>query len=246
MEFNYRLFQLDTEWNVLHMPDRPNGFGVLVLGEKNHFVDENSSFWIQNAGRLQMISGLKRAGYTIFYSNLYGRNWGSPKAVTLAKRLYHIVMKSEILNERIHILAEGMGALVALQLMEEMTEKIRSVAMIDPCVDLKAHLKHEKEHKFFYKLLKKELIAAYSLNDSEVENVIIAQKRIDELRSTLPVKIWQTTDRPTYPPQLHSRKYEELRDAKNSPISLTLHLAEKRYSFSSSISNFYRQNEKFL
>lgn len=42
---------------------------------------------------------------------------GAEKAVTYAKQLIHSVLKQEILNPKIHILAEGMGALVADELL---------------------------------------------------------------------------------------------------------------------------------
>jgi len=144
-----RFFQLGNQWCVVHVPERPNGFGVLILGDQNHFVDEESSFWIQNNGRSIIINSFLDEGYTLFYSNLYGRHWGCPEAVSLTKRLNHVILKKEILNHRIHILAEGMGALVALQLMEGMGDNLRGVAMMNPCIDLRKHLIQEKEHNSF-------------------------------------------------------------------------------------------------
>ena len=140
------LFSLDTQWNVVHVPERPNGFGVLVLGDKDHFVESSTSLWIQHGGRSQLLQCLQDEGYTVFYSNLYGRHWGSPEAYHLAKQLYHLVMKQEILNKRIHILAEGMGALLALQLMEnDGNTFIRSAGLLNPCIDLHTHAEHEKQ-----------------------------------------------------------------------------------------------------
>jgi pimeloyl-ACP methyl ester carboxylesterase len=246
MEVNQRFFQLEEEWNVIHLPERPNGFGVLVLGDKNHFVEENTSFWIQNAGRFQMLDYLLYEGYTVFYSNLYGEHWGSPHAFNLAKRLYHVVLKNEILNDKIHILAEGMGALIALQLMESMQDKIRSVAMLNPCIDVKAHLQHEKQHKFFYKRLRQMIASAYHIPDNEVENIIKSSEDFRNFTAKTPVKIWQITNSSPYPSQLHSRVYEKYRRELNAPIALTLHLAEKRFSLSPSICRFFHEHEKQL
>ncbi len=83
-----------------------------------------------------------------FYSHLYGANWGSPKAVKLAKQLIYYVLKTEILNERIYVFAEGMGALVALQLMNDLRDQIRAVALLNPCLHLQAQLQHEKSINF--------------------------------------------------------------------------------------------------
>lgn len=133
------------------MPKRPNGFAVLIIGDKTNFVEENSSYWIQNYARSQILEYLKDEGYTVFYSNLYGANWGNPASVKLATQLYHIIMKREILNTRIHILAEGMGALTAMQLSQKLNEEIRSMAFLNPCIDLVAHIDNERKINFFIK-----------------------------------------------------------------------------------------------
>ncbi|MFC4320669.1 alpha/beta fold hydrolase [Litchfieldia salsa] len=240
-----RFFQLDGEWCLAHIPKKPNGFAVFIIGDKNHFVEESSSFWLQNSGRYQIIEYLLSEGYTVFYSNLYGRNWGSPPAVSLAVRLYHIMMKTEILNHRIHILAEGMGALIALQLMNENVVDVRSVAMMNPCISLKRHLEDEKEHKFFYKSLVQELRNAYGINHSEKKNLSDTLPSI-ELSLENPVKIWQTTTNYSFNPNRHSRFYEEYRQEKNSPIILTYYLSDKRFSIGQSICKFYNENENDL
>ncbi|HJV15917.1 MAG TPA: hydrolase, partial [Bacillales bacterium] len=115
-----RNFQLGNEWNIIYYPEKPTGFGILIIGDERHFVDESKSFWQQNEGKLSIIKVLKESGYTIFSSNLYGKNWGSEKAIELAERLYQHVIRNEIINGKIHIIAEGMGALVAIKLMEKL------------------------------------------------------------------------------------------------------------------------------
>ena len=79
------------------------------------------------------------------------------------------MIRSEILNNKIHILAEGMGALVALKLMEKMRGQIRSVVFLNPILSLKNHLEQEKEYKFFYKKLMRELIAAHHKDQVTLE-----------------------------------------------------------------------------
>ncbi|WP_026561042.1 alpha/beta fold hydrolase [Bacillus sp. J37] len=243
MTITERFFQIETEWNVIHLPFKPNGFGILIIGDRSDFVDETSSFWHQHYGRNQLISDLMKQGYTLFHSNLYGNHWGSPRSVTMAKQLYHLVMKKEILNQRIHLLIDGMGGLTGLQLMQEIPEKIRSVAMMNPCLDLQAHLENEKEHKFFYKRLIKEISAAYG-----VDPRIVSSLNLPTLNtiSNIPVRIWQKTNSTVYSPQDHIKKYEEMRNKAEYPIQLIYHLGDNLYRINQSIIRFFKENEKVL
>lgn len=184
-----RNFQLDSEWNVVHYPNKPTGFGILIIGDERSYVDRNSNFWTQNEGKNQFIRQLKNEGYTIFYSNLYGRNWGSERAVKLAKQLYDYMIRTEILNKKIHLIAEGMGALVAFKLMKEWKNNIRSVVLINPVLSIKHQLVHEKEHKFFYKKLLKEIALAYEIDHKEVEGSILNLDEEPSLPYGVPIKI---------------------------------------------------------
>ncbi|MBR8646232.1 hypothetical protein KEH51_27745 [[Brevibacterium] frigoritolerans] len=114
---------------------------------------------------------LKEYGYTLFSSNFHGANWGSPKALDLSLNLYILFMKKEIVNQRVHILAEGTGALLALKLMNELGNKIRSVVLIDPVFSLKAQLEKEKENKFFYKSGCPRLLLHMSLSLRNVSSI---------------------------------------------------------------------------
>ncbi|MEW8971422.1 MAG: hydrolase, partial [Mesobacillus sp.] len=184
-----RNFKLDTEWNVIHYPERPNGFGILTIGDERHFVNDSSSFWTQNEGKRSLLNIWKKEGYTVFYSNLYGKHWGSEKAVDLTMRLCSHIVRNEILNTSFHVVAEGMGALVALKLLADSDFKIRSLILINPILSLSKHLEQEKENKFFYKKLVAELEAAY---ETEISKLL---ESLDEISSSpvfkkeTPVKI---------------------------------------------------------
>jgi len=242
--FSGRFFQIEKEWNVIHLPEKPSGFGVLILGDKNHYVDSESSFWIQHYGRNLLLNRLEKAGYTCFYSNLYGRNWGCKEAVILAKQLYHLILKQEILNHKIHILAEGMGALVALQLMELMPNHIRSVALVNPCIDLNAQIEHEKENKFFYKQMIKELAIAYKLDPKEI--IKYTFPTLQSFKSCVPVRIWQRMHGAPYSYHLHSKKYEDWRNQLNSPIHLTFFFPENLHRIHQMIIQYFKNHEKKL
>ncbi|WP_226670636.1 hypothetical protein [Metabacillus litoralis] len=245
MKMMERFFQIETEWNVIHIPAKPNGFAVFILGDRSDFVDKSSSFWHQHYGRYQLILDLMDNGYTLIHSNLYGNNWGSSRAVTLAKQLYHLVMKKEILNHKIHILVDGMGGLTALQLMEDIPEKIRSVAMLNPCLDLTAHLEKEKEHKFFYKRLRKEISVAYMSDPKKVGSLDLPTLNHTNI-SQLPVRIWQKMNGTIYHPEDHGKKFEALRKNTENPIQLIYHLGENPYRINQSVIKFYKEYEKVL
>ena len=34
MTITERFFQIETEWNVIHLPFKPNGFGILIIGDR--------------------------------------------------------------------------------------------------------------------------------------------------------------------------------------------------------------------
>ncbi|MBA2874917.1 alpha/beta fold hydrolase [Thermaerobacillus caldiproteolyticus] len=238
MEVQQRFFQLDDQWCVVHLPERPNGFAILILGDTNHFVSDSTSFWLQHKGRRQLLNDLREYGYTIFYSNLYGRHWGSPKAVRLVKQLIYYVLKSEILNNRIYILAEGMGALVALRLLETLPQQIRAVVMLSPCLDLQAQLAYEKENKFFYKRMVKEISVAYEIDEMNIKDAVPS---LSFVQSCVPIKIWQLSGVTSYPSSFHCRKYEELARKVKGQVDVVYHLPEKRYSFSKAIHQFYQQ-----
>lgn len=241
-----RNFQLDAEWNVIHYPEKPTGFGILLIGDERHFVDESKSFWLQNEGRLAMISQLKEAGYTIFSSNLYGRNWGSEKAAALALRLYQHVLRSEIMNEKIHILAEGMGALVALKLFEKMQGMIRSAIFLNPILSLKYHLEQEKEHKFFYKNLTKEVAAAFEQDFAVLEKDILTNQQLLSDDSRIPLKMIHVMSGGRMYNQAKVNQHLLKKEIDNHTVHTSFILPEKKQQLGSTVVKFFKGYEKVL
>ncbi|MEH7013546.1 hydrolase [Neobacillus niacini] len=237
-----RNFQMDTQWNIIHYPEKPTGFGILIIGDERHFVDESICFWTQNEGKLAIINQLKESGYTIFSSNLFGRNWGSDHAVELAQRLYQQVIRSEILNNKVHLIAEGMGALVAIRLMEKMKGQLRSVVLINPILSLKKHIELEKEHKFFYKKLMRELTTAYKMDQVTLEKEL--QNMEDEVRldRDIPIKIIHV--------MFSGKSYNQSKQLQqlftNTKISPTYIVPEKKQQLGNMMKKFFNQFEKVL
>jgi hypothetical protein len=241
-----RNFQLDNEWNIIHYPEKPTGFGILILGDERHFVDARHSFWLQNEGKMSIVEKFKQSGYTIFSSNLYGRNWGSDKAANLAEKLYHYVIRKEILNNKIHIFAEGMGALTAIKLMKRMSEQIRSVVFLNPILSLKNHLEQEKEHKFFYEKLSKELETAYQCSFAQLEEKICENEEDIPLMIGVPVKMIHVLT--------GGRSYNQTKfnlslikkDVENHSIESTIILPEKKQQIGTMTVKFFNRHEKIL
>jgi pimeloyl-ACP methyl ester carboxylesterase len=185
---------------------------------------------------------LRQSGYTIFSSNLYGRNWGSDQAVDLAQRLYQQVIRSEILNNKVHLIAEGMGALVAVKLMEKMKGQLRSVVLLNPILSLKKHIELEKEHKFFYKKLIRELTAAHKLDQLTLAQELDNMGDEVNLQSGVPLKIIHVLSSGKSYNQ--SKQLQQL--LANTDISPTYIVPEKKQQLGSMIKKFFNQYEKVL
>lgn len=233
-----RFFQLDEQGCIVHVPERPNGFALFLMGDGDHFVNEQTSFWLEHPGRRQWLEDWLERGYTVFSSHLYGWHWGSPKAVRLARQLIYSVLKSEIVNQRIYIVAEGMGALVALQLLGAMPSQIRAVAMINPCLDVRAQLDYEQEHPFVYRRMVREIATAYGLKEEEVPEAVPS---LFLSPHDVPVTIWQLAGVSSYPSALHSRKYEQWMKTTNKPGARRLRAAGETRQLARQIGQFFCQ-----
>lgn len=241
-----RNFQLDNQWNIIHYPEKPKGFGVLILGDERHFVDEHNSFWGQNEGRQEIVKQLKEAGYTVFSSNLYGRHWGSDRGAELAQQLYQYVMRNEILNKKIHIVAEGMGALVSLKLLGKMKSRIRSLVLLNPILSLKYHIEMEKEHKFFFKKLIKEIESAYQCDIGQIEASLHECGEQIALDDSVPIKMVHVLS--------GGRTYKQAKlchqllktEIDNKIVEASFILPEKRKQLGTMLVKFIGSHEKIL
>lgn len=229
MTIKERFFQIGGEWTTVHLPSKPNGFAIFIIGDINHFVKQHTSSWHQRPDQYQFIQKLKEAGYTIIYSNLYGRNWGSDQACRLLERIYYEVMKTEILNKKAHIISEGMGALVAAKLLPQMESCFRSVVMINPCLSLKHYFNTEKNNKFFYKRILRELKQAYDVDESEVETMIAKMDPNHFKPMKLPIKIFHHLSRTPYSLEHHIRPYEQRYENESRSIDLSILLETKTF-----------------
>lgn len=242
-----RSFQLDNEWNMIHYPDRPKGFGILIIGDERHFVDEKNSFWTQNEGRAAFITALQQAGYTIFYSNLYGKHWGSDAAVKLAIRLYEYVYRTEIMNRKIHLLAEGMGALAAMKIMKEMEPNLRSAVLLNPVLSLKEQLLMEKEHVLFFKRMLKEISRSYGIEKGQVMEKIHDLENCFQICPGIPVKIFHVlAGRRAYKQSEWLKKITTRWKEENAPVTVRYYVPEKKPQIPYDAIRFFSNHETVL
>ncbi len=228
MSITERFFLISNEWNVIHLPPKPNGFAIFIIGDVNHYVNKNTSSWHQRPDQNLFITNLKNAGYTIIYSNLFGRHWGSDEACLLLQRIYDEVMKKEILNKKAHLIADGMGALVAAKLVPNIESAFRSVVMINPCLNLRDYFDREKSNKLFYKRFLKELKQAYSLEGTKLEKVITTMDGTNYKVISVPTKIFHCMQATPYSLQTHVRPYEQMCNSVRKNVEVSIHLPSKR------------------
>lgn len=164
------------------------------------------AFWLQHYGRNQLLNMLREEGYTIFNSNLYGRHWGAEKAVTYAKQLIHFVLKQEILNQKIHILADGMGALVADELLRfsrphPFSSDAESLSRSSGTLWIR-----KRKQIFLQTILKR---SSRKLRNNRKEAAERSYKTIKGYPSRLPVHIWQRMTGAPYPYSMHAGVYKD-------------------------------------
>lgn len=242
-----RNFILDTEWNMIHYPERPNGFGILVVGDERHFVNNKGSFWTQNEGKRSLLNIWKHEGYTVFYSNLYGKHWGSDKAVDLSMRLCCHIVRNEILNGSFHVVAEGMGALVALKLLTQSDLKIRSLVLVNPVFSLSIHLEQEKENKFFYKKLVAELEKAYDMEILQLMEILKSEDADPKLKHDVPVKIIHVlSGNRAYKQSKILKDLSDVWEEQRLPVSISYVLPEKKLQVGSQTVQFFTKHEQVL
>ncbi|MBO8178073.1 MAG: hydrolase [Bacillus sp. (in: Bacteria)] len=242
-----RSFQLQGQWCKIHYPERPNGFAVFILGDGHHFVEQKDSFWTQHYGRAYLLEELKQEGYLVFYSHLFGKHWGSKRAVEFAVQLYHYICQKEIINHKIHILSEGMGVLVAKQLMERIPGQIRSMTLLQPCLSLKKYIRQEKKNKVFYKKLKQEMAAAHKVPLEQCEQIINDESLNILMNTNIPLQFIHILDHSRYQPQMElSRRINIVRKQKGKSIEIQYLLPEKRGMVGRKMIRFFKKNEKVL
>ena len=237
---NQRTFLYNQEWTTIFYPERPSGFAILLLGGENHYIHEKTNIWLEHPGKRQMIEYLLGKGYTLFGTNL-GGHWGNEKTADRLAELYAYFIRHEIVNEKIHLLAEGTGALLLERTCALLEGNIRSIGMINPELSLLKRYEKEKENKFFHKKFMKEVSLAYNIETGEADSWIKNQHE-SRLPKGIPVLLIQVMEH-------HERELP----AYNQGLANTLPLLEikyvtpeKRYSIPYQMNAYFMKHEKLL
>jgi len=241
MEITERFFFQEDQQAVIHLPQRPNGFGILYIGGRSHYVENHESCLIHHVDKNGMIEYLRSQGYTIFTCNFFGRHWGSEKAVFLANTLYHSVMRKETLNPAIHIIGEDMGALLVCKLFKNSPIRIRSVVLLNPILNLQDELELERENIVFYKRTLQEVLHAY-----QTKKLSLALKQTcNYYENSTPLKIYSST-RNHYRWKRQIRAIEQARFSRKLDFSLLIFHEEKKYAYGRDMHHFFRLHQKVL
>lgn len=242
MEHVRRLFQMGNEYCVTFIPECPNGFGILLLGDGTDYVEGKTSSWEEHLGKRMLLTSFLESGYTVFTSNFYGKHWGSPKAYELSVLLYETVLRKEILNEKIHIYAEGIGALLAKKWMKLHPYFIRSVALIQPNFSLVEILNGEKKHKLYYKRILDEIKTAYD-RELNIFEMLMEENEREAYKYPVPVKIWMSTKHTSS--QNYIQRGTEMWVAQSSlQPDIKYYTEEIKYSLYSRITPYFHSYEK--
>lgn len=169
---NFRIFTLNDQYCIIHYPEKPNGFGVLVIGGEEKYVDKQSSNWLSNNARQKILQSFLDDGYTVYYTNFNYRHMGNKQSVEQVASLYEFIKRTEILNERVHIIAEGIGTLIAMDLLKNKREMVRSILFINPIFSIQWMISILKDQPFLYKKTIKDLSSAYNISEESCEKNI--------------------------------------------------------------------------
>ena len=238
---NQKTFQLNKEWTTIFYPEQPSGFAIMLLGGDKHYINENANYWLDHPSKKQMLVSLLAKGYTVFSSYLPGAHWGNAEAADLAVELYAFFIRKEIVNEKIHIIAEGTGALVLDTICKKLSDKVRSVVLLNPILSVKQSYEKEKINKFFLKKMKKELYKAYHLDDDTFVDWMEAKEDIS-VGNEIPILIVHVLEK------LESNlpmKYQSFIE-KHPLTEINYITPEKRYIIPYQISSFLKKYEKNL
>ncbi|MBU9713254.1 hypothetical protein [Evansella tamaricis] len=228
MSVRKRTLTIEEEKCLLHLPEKPNGYGILLVGDRNHYIQGETSLWTQHPTRKNLLEGLMEAGYTIFYCDQGGAHWGNDRLSVVLGRLKSLVMKTEILNQHIHILAEGMGALLVLRLMTDPSVSVRSAVFINPCFYLDKQLEEEKTNRFFYKKMIQEIKSSYGIEEKEIEDVCKKLGEIcEKLDPSIPIRLIQAVYQAPYSMEKQTRFFIKEKKQTQKDLETTFYLPGK-------------------
>ncbi|MCL7748194.1 alpha/beta hydrolase [Halalkalibacter alkaliphilus] len=211
-------------------------------------VEKDTSDWEHHPEKNQFLDDLLSRGYTVVASSLYNRHWGSTRAFELFEKLYSIVLKKEILNAKIHLFAQGSGALVALRFLQSHAKQVRSCYFVNPCFFLQAYFEQEQENKLYFKRLQKEIGKAYDLPPKE-----LTSDKIKEITPQLtegevpPLSIHCHMQEKHFPLQTQSRPFQQQLAERQIFVNLRIHGNDKSfYKAVQSAFPFYKKHEAKL
>lgn len=164
-----RYIDLNGCKNSYCIPEKPNGYALFMLLDYQTFHSDHAEYFIET---------FVKKGYIVFSSGLLIAEWGSKTAVKHAEHLIQLLLRQEIINEKIFLCAEGTGALIAQQLCCSEDIHIRAAAFINPLLSLQDCLIHYQEDEVTLKRFKKEMSRQHGLSHCDRESVANVDEKL--------------------------------------------------------------------
>ena len=248
VDVDVRYFKWKGKWSVKFLPEKPNGFAVYLLSGQDFTVEDSSSIWESHPEKKLFLERLLNSGYTVLTSELNPHHWGNESACSFSEQLIEHLIKTEIINKRIHLFAEGWGAIAAIKLLSRKRVDIRSMLFFNPCIYLESYYDLELQNKLYYKKLKHELSAAYGMKPERINRQWVRQISDPPLKENWsPLLLIHRVDEKRYPLPSHSRKLERELIKTMQPVQLKLLSSTRRFdSISEPTTLFYQKHEQIL
>lgn len=239
---------MNGKWNVKYLPEKPNGFGVYLLNGQNYAVEKSSSIWNTHPEKQVFLERLLEHGYTVLTSELAPNHWGNEAACMDSEQLIHLLLKTEIVNKRIHLFAEGWGAIAAIKLLRRKRFDIRSMLFFNPCIYLEAYYEQEKQNRLYYKKMTHELSAAYGVKPERMNVQWVRQlSGLSLQHEWSPLLLIHRVDEKRYPFPVHSRRLEQELLQKKQPVQLRLFSSARPFhAIAEPALDFFQKHERNL
>lgn len=180
--------ELNGQMNYIGVPEKPNGYGILILGGENTYVKNGEKDFDKNEHITKLVNDLIDKGYIIGYSNSHNKSWGSPLAKQDILYLQTYMSEQFHLNPSFHVIGISMGGILALDLLTDDAFDMKTMVLYKPIMDLKRHREYILNIKKIDEI-GEELSTAYHLNIHSIDNLLESSNILKKKFKFIPIKV---------------------------------------------------------